>query len=229
MNDIKSNIERVRDRIEKASLRAGRKPEEVTLVAVTKGVPQKKIKIAYDYGLKIFGENYVQEAIKKMNELPAEITWHFIGRIQRNKVKYITGRCALVHSVDSEGLCEEFQKQGEKKNIITNVLVEVNVAKETTKGGVILENTLCFIQNMLKYNNLQMRGLMAMPPYSENPDDSRQYFRKLRELKNNLITEGIPEKCLVELSMGMSADFEVAIEEGATIVRIGTAIFGPRS
>lgn len=227
--EIRRNIDRVRERIIKACIRAGRKPEEVTLVAVTKGVSVEKIKIAYECGLRVFGENYVQEAIKKISELPHDIIWHFIGRIQRNKVKYITGRFVLVHSLDSQKISEEFQKQGEKKNIVTNVLVEVNLAKEITKGGVILENTFNLIQNMLKYKNLQMKGLMTMPPYTENSENSRQYFKQLRELRNNLIREGVPEKYLQELSMGMSADFEVAIEEGATIVRIGTAIFGPRS
>lgn len=227
--DVKTNIELVQEKIKRAAVRAGRNPEEITLLAVTKGVATEKIKFAYDCGLKIFGENYLQEALAKMNVLPSDITWHFIGRIQRNKVRSITGRFSMVHSIDSIKICEEFQRRSEKKNIISNLLVEVNLAEETTKGGILLENTLSFIQNVLKYKNLRMRGLMTMPPYSENPEDSRQYFRKLRELKYNLIKEGVPDEILRELSMGMSSDFEVAIEEGATIVRIGTAIFGPRA
>ncbi len=228
LDDIQKNIEIIRERIERAAVRAGRNPEEIMLVAVTKGVSPEKIKIAYDRGLRIFGENYAQEALKKMERLPADIIWHFIGRIQRNKVKYIAGRYALVHSIDSLSLCEEFQKHSERRGITMDFLIEVNLAGERTKGGITSRNTLSFIKNVLKYKSLSMKGLMTMPPYSKNPEDSRQYFREMRELRESLIKEGISEEYLKHLSMGMSGDFEVAIEEGATIVRIGTAIFGPR-
>ncbi len=228
-DDIQRNIAIIRERIRKAAIRAGRDPEEITLVAVTKGVSADRIKIAYDCGLRIFGENYVQEAMRKMEILPSDIIWHFIGRIQRNKVKYIAGRYALVHSIDSLSLCEEFQKHCEKRGITMDFLIEVNLAGERTKGGIPSRNTLSFIKDVLKYKSLSMKGLMIMPPYSENPEDSRRYFREIRELRDNLIEEGISEEYLRHLSMGMSGDFEVAIEEGATIVRIGTAIFGPRA
>jgi pyridoxal phosphate enzyme (YggS family) len=227
-DEVKKNLERVRKRIVNSAIRAGRRPEEIILVAVTKGVPVELIQGAYEEGQRIFGENYAQEAIQKIERLPEDITWHFIGRIQRNKVKYIAGRFALVHSIDSIGLCEEFQKQCNKKGLQIDVLVEVNLAGENTKGGVNKVNTLSFVKDMLKFNALKMKGLMAMPPYSENSEDSRKYFRDLRQLRDELIVNGIPDENLQILSMGMSNDFEIAIEEGATMLRIGTAIFGPR-
>jgi pyridoxal phosphate enzyme (YggS family) len=229
MDSIKENLERVREKIISAALRAGRKPEEVTLLAVSKGMDYEKVRSAYESGQRFFGENYVQEALKKIEKLPQDITWHFIGRIQKNKVKYIIGKFALVHSVESISLCEEFQRLCEKKGVAMEILVEVNLSGETTKGGILPSNTLSFVKDVLKYKALKMKGLMTMPPYSDNPEDSRKYFIELRRLREKLIESGIPEDNLTHLSMGMSGDFEVAIEEGATIVRIGTAIFGART
>lgn len=225
---IKENLAKIRERITSAALRAGRGSDEITLLAVSKGMDEHKIMSAYEAGQRIFGENYVQEAMRKMEKLPPDTVWHFIGRIQRNKVKYIAGRFALVHSIDSISLCDEFERQCEKRGISMEFLIEVNLSGEKTKGGVSPEDALSFVKDVLKYKKLRMRGLMTMPPYSENPEDSRKYFVQLRELKEKLIFSGVPEENLIHLSMGMSNDFEVAVEEGATIVRIGTAIFGPR-
>lgn len=226
--DIRRNIEEVLERIGQSARRAGRKPEEINLVAVSKSVPVESIKIAYEYGLRAFGENYVQEALKKIPELPENISWHFIGRIQTNKIKHIVNRFALIQSVCRIEECEELQGRSEAKNVTTELLIEVNLSGEKSKGGVLIENTLSLIESVLRYKNLRLKGLMTVPPFSENPEDSRIYFRELRRLKEKLLKEGIPENCMEHLSMGMSSDFEIAIEEGATIVRIGTAIFGPR-
>lgn len=225
---INKNLEMVRNRITSAAKRAGRRPEDIVLLAVSKGMDEEKIHSAYEAGQRLFGENYVQEALRKMEKLPSDISWHFIGRIQRNKVKYIAGKFALVHSIDSLSLCDEFQKQCEKRGITVDVLVEVNLSREKTKGGILPENILYFLNNVLKYNSIRVKGLMTMPPYSDNSEDSRKYFVELRKLREKLLNSGIPLENLHHLSMGMSNDFEVAIEEGATIVRVGTAIFGPR-
>lgn len=225
---IRENLAKIKERIISAALRSGRRPEEITLLAVSKGMNEEKILAAYNAGQRLFGENYVQEALKKIEKLPSDTIWHFIGRIQKNKVKYIVGKFALVHSIDSISLCEEFQKHCEKRGVTLNFLVEINLSGESTKGGITPENTLSFVRDVLKYKSLKMKGLMTMPLYSENPEDSRKYFIQLRELRERLLSSGIPEENLLHLSMGMSNDFEVAVEEGATIVRIGTAIFGPR-
>jgi len=220
-------LEEVFSRIEKACERSGRKKEEVRLLGATKTVPPERIKEFYECGLNLFGENRAQEFLKKYEALKGlNIEWHFIGRLQTNKVKYLMGKVKLIHSLDRKNLADEIQKRASKKNMVQDVLIEVNLGDEETKGGVSPEELEELYEYTLNLPNLRVMGLMAIPPYLENPEEVRPYFRKLRELKEKL--EEKYKTKMPHLSMGMSHDFEVAIEEGATIVRIGTLLFGER-
>ena len=220
-------LEEVLERIEKACQRAGRKKEEVTLLGATKTVPPNVIKRFYECGLKVFGENRVQEFLKKYEDLSGlSIEWHFIGRLQSNKVKYIIDKVKLIHSLDRDSLLEELKKRSSRLGIKANVLIEVNVGNEETKGGVKPEDLEAFFEKVLNAKDLEVLGLMCIPPYEEDPEKVRPYFAKMREFKEKLEEKfGVS---LPHLSMGMSSDFEVAVEEGATIVRIGTLLFGER-
>jgi pyridoxal phosphate enzyme (YggS family) len=214
-------------------MRAGRSPDEVKLIAVTKTIGIETIKEAIDAGLRIFGENRVQEAQKKISNLKSQISkskieWHLIGHLQSNKAKYAVKLFDLIHSVDSIELAEELNKQAEKIGKIQRVLVQVKLSEEETKHGISEENLMPLLERINKLKNLKPEGLMTMPPYFENPEDARPYFKRLREIRDNINSLRITHYALRELSMGMSNDFEVAIEEGATMVRIGTAIFGQR-
>lgn len=214
-------------------MRAGRNPEEVKLVAVTKTVDVEKIMEALNAGLRIFGENRVQEAQKKIQDMRAriqdsKIEWHLIGHLQRNKAKYAVQLFDLIHSVDSIGLAEELNRQAEKMGKIQSILVQVKLSEEETKHGIEEEDLLSLIERIRDLKNLRLEGLMTMPPYFEDLEMVRPYFRKLREIRDTINSSHITHHALRELSMGMSHDFEVAIEEGATLVRIGTAIFGER-
>ena len=222
---IKDNYLKVLEKIEKAALRAGRAPEEVKLVAVSKTVDIERIREAIEAGVKILGENYVQEAKKKIEEIGKGVSWHFIGHLQTNKAKYAVKLFDMIHSIDSLQLAEELNRRAGKEGRIMKVMLEVNISGERTKFGAEEEGAIELGKGVLGLRNLELIGLMTMPPYFEDPEMSRPYFIQLRELKEKMEKEGISVK---ELSMGMSNDFEVAIEEGATYVRIGTAIFGPR-
>jgi len=225
MGSIKENYLKVIERIEKAAFRAKRDPKDVKLVAVSKTVEPLRIKEAIDAGVKILGENYVQEAQKKIEEIGKDVSWHFIGHLQTNKAKYAVKLFEMIHSLDSLPLAFELNRRAEKEGKIIKVMIEVNLSGEETKFGTEEEKVLELAQKIFELKNLELIGLMTMPPYFEEPERSRPYFIRLRELKERIVREGIP---INELSMGMSNDFEVAIEEGATFVRIGTAIFGPR-
>lgn len=220
-------LQEVLERIRSACERVGRDPEEVTLLGATKTVPPEVIRRFYGCGLRVFGENRVQEFLKKLEFLrDLDIDWHFIGRLQTNKVKYLMGRVSLIHSLDRESLADEIQKRAERSGRVQEVLIEVNLGGEETKGGVMPENLKSLVEYSLRKPNIKILGLMAIPPYREDPDEVRPYFAKLRELRDDLEREfGIQ---LPHLSMGMSHDFEVAVEEGATIVRVGTLLFGER-
>ncbi len=228
--ELIENLNRVRENIEKACQRAGRKVDSVKLLGATKTKPSTVLRWAYSAGLKVFGENRVQEFLKKWEELRdlPDVEWHFIGRLQSNKVKYIIDKVRLIHSVDRPSLVDELQKRATKKGIKeVDILVEVNVGEEETKGGVKPEETPKLFEYILKNASaLRIRGLMTIPPYREDPEEVRPYFAKLRELRDKLAEEFNLQ--LPELSMGMSHDYTVAIEEGATIVRVGSAIFGER-
>jgi hypothetical protein len=236
MSTIKENLLRVLERIEKAARRAGRDPREVRLVAVSKTVEVARIKEAIEAGVIILGENYVQEAQKKIEEIGRfasteplvkgrPVSWHFIGHLQSNKAKYAVRLFDMIHSADSIPLVEELNRRAEQAGRMTKVMIEVNLSKEATKFGTDEEELLNLAIRIQDLKYLSLEGLMTMPPYFDSPEMSRPYYVALRDLKEKMAGGGVP---LQELSMGMSNDFEIAIEEGATFVRVGTAIFGPR-
>ncbi|HAG49709.1 MAG TPA: YggS family pyridoxal phosphate-dependent enzyme [Deltaproteobacteria bacterium] len=221
------NIGIIRERIERAARHAGRDSKEISLVAATKSVDAKKIQAAIKAGVNTFGENYVQEAKKKIKEIRTskDISWHFIGHLQKNKAKEAVKFFNMIETIDSVGLAKELNKKAERK---LDVLIQVNLAKETTKGGVYENELLPLSREIAKLENISLKGLMTIPPYFENPEMARPYFTALRRLAEKIRRENIPGVVMKDLSMGMSNDFEVAIEEGATIIRVGTAIFGER-
>jgi pyridoxal phosphate enzyme (YggS family) len=217
-------IQEIEQRLARACERAGRKREEVLLLGASKYANAEKIREAYQCGVRVFGESRAQDFLKKFEELKdLPIDWHFIGNLQTNKVKYIIDKVSLIHSLDRPSLAEEIQKRAERLGKVQDVLIEVNVGREETKGGVYEEDLEKLFEYCLSLKNLRVLGLMAIPPYKENPQEVRPYFVKLRKLKEKL--EELYKIKLPHLSMGMSGDFEVAVEEGATIVRIGSAIF----
>jgi hypothetical protein len=226
--DLKKRLENVNDRINKAALRCGRDPENIHLVAVSKTIPANRVKEAIELGVTILGENYVQEARDKFNVLGTyPVSWHFIGHLQTNKAKYAVRLFDLIHSVDTLKLARELDKQAKKVNKFQDILIQINVSKEPSKSGSDMENAANLIKDIVGLENLSVKGLMAMPPFFNNPEKARPYFTALRNLRDQ-IQKTLPGVALDELSMGMTGDFEVAIEEGATFVRIGTAIFGER-
>lgn len=225
MSEIKENLLRVMERIEKAAQRVGRDPGEIKLVAVSKTVEADRIKDAIEAGVAILGENYVQEAQKKIEEIGRPVAWHFIGHLQSNKAKYAVRLFDMIHSLDSLPLADALNRRAEQAGRIMKVMIEVNISGEATKFGTDEALVLDIARGILKFRSLSLEGLMTMPPYFESPEMSRPYYVKLRELRERMVREGTPLK---ELSMGMSNDFEIAIEEGATFVRVGTAIFGER-
>lgn len=223
---VKERVKEVINEIQETALKSGRNPKEIRLLAATKSVPPERILEAIEAGIRIIGENYVQEAQKKYELIGPRVSWHMIGRLQTNKAKYAVRLFEVIHSLDSLKLAQELQKAAERQGKKVKVMIQVNLSGEITKGGISPDKVKELSERVLEFPNLELIGLMTIPPYSENPEDSRPFFRKLRELKEKLNREGFP---LTELSMGMSNDFKVAIEEGATILRIGTLIFGPRS
>jgi len=221
--DITDRLERLTARINKACLNAGRDPSEVSLVAVSKTVSADIIRAGISAGLTVFGENYIQEAQAKIDEIDSPAVWHFIGHLQSNKAKFAVTLFDLIHSVDTVKLARELNKRAGAIGRKMPILVQVNISGEESKSGAAKDQAEEFISQVLEFPNLETKGLMTMPPFFDNPDLARPYFKALRELKEKI---GPP---LTELSMGMSGDFEAAIGEGATLVRVGTAIFGPRA
>ena len=225
---IKENLEEVEKRIQAACERAGRKREEITLIAVSKTKPIEDLKEAYDLGVRIFGENKVQELTEKYEALPEDIQWHMIGHLQTNKVKYIVDKAALIHSVDSLKLAETIEKEAAKKDCIANILIEVNVAQEETKFGVHSDEVIPLIEKIALLPHVRIQGLMTIAPFVENSEENRTIFRSLQKLSVDIMQKNIDNVNVSILSMGMTNDYEVAIEEGATMVRVGTGIFGAR-
>ena len=225
---VKENLAKVEKNIIAACERAGRNPDDVTLIAVSKTKPVEMIQEAIEYGKKEFGENKAQEMKQKYESLPKDLKWHFIGHLQTNKVKYVVGRACLIHSVDSVHLAEAIEKESEKKNVISDILIEVNVAGEESKFGLKTDETEELIRSIAKFPHLRIKGLMTIAPYVENPEDNREIFRSLKELSVDIKSKNIDNVLMDILSMGMTGDYEVAIEEGATHVRVGTGIFGER-
>ena len=226
---IAENLASIQERIGKAALRAGRDPTEIRLVAVSKTVSAESIQQAIAAGVTLLGENYVQEARNKIASIGKQVEWHFIGHLQSNKARYAVDLFSMIHSVDRLSLAEELDKEANKHGKIVPILIQVNISGEESKSGIDPHETLQLLERIAGLRHLSIQGLMTMPPWFEDPEDARPYFIALRKLREKLSREKIPGVALQELSMGMSGDFEVAIEEGATLMRIGTAIFGPRS
>lgn len=226
---ITENLKNVQNRIIAAAQRSHRNPSEITLIAVSKTKPVEMIREVYDAGIREFGENKVQEINIKYEALPKDIHWHMIGHLQRNKVKAVIDEACLIHSVDSVRLAEQISKDALVKGITVSVLLEVNIANEETKYGFKAEETEDALMQIAKLPNICVRGLMTSAPIVNNPEDNRQYFRALKQLCVDLKAKNIDNTSMDFLSMGMTGDFEVAVEEGATHVRVGTAIFGERN
>ncbi len=226
---IAERLDQVRQRIRETAMGCGREPSSIRLVAVTKTVSPDQIRPALAAGADILGENYIQEALKKMDALAQErVSWHFIGHLQSNKAKYAVRGFDLIHSVDSLKLALELNKQAEKINKVQDILVQVNISLEPTKSGVAEADALSLIQQISPLEHIAVKGLMTMPPFFDAPEKVRPYFKALADLKERIKAQSIPGVQMNELSMGMTGDFEAAISEGATLVRIGTAIFGKR-
>lgn len=225
---LKENLEEVEEKIAKACERAGRAREEVTLIAVSKTKPVEMLQEIYDEGIRDFGENKVQELTEKYEVMPKDMKWHMIGHLQRNKVKYIVDKVKMIHSVDSLRLAETIDKEAQKKNVVVPVLIEVNVAEEDSKFGLSLEEVVSLIEAVSKLPNVRVQGLMTVAPFVENPEENREIFRSLKKLSVDITAKNINNVTMSVLSMGMTNDYEVAIEEGATMVRVGTGIFGAR-
>ena len=227
---IKGRLKRVRDRIAETALACGRDPKTVKLVAVSKTVAVDRVLAAIRAGVTDLGENYVQEAREKNEALGRQtVSWHFIGHLQSNKAKYVVKLFDLIHSVDSFKLAKELDKRARAIGKVQEVLVQVNISGEATKSGIETEQAVALVRQMAPLDNLAICGLMTMPPFFNSPEKVRPYFRALKDLQNLIRMEAIPDVHMAELSMGMTGDFEAAIQEGATLVRIGTAIFGERS
>lgn len=225
---IKTNLADVEAKIIEACKRAGRAREDVSLIAVSKTKPVDMLQEVYDTGIRNLGENKVQEMCDKYEVLPKDIKWHMIGHLQTNKVKYLMGKTCLIHSVDSLKLAMEIEKQAAKHGIIVDILIEVNIANEETKFGLAKEEVIALVKEVAALEHVKIQGLMTIAPYVENPEDNRLYFRQIKQLSVDINNQNIDNVSMNILSMGMSGDYMVAIEEGATMVRVGTSIFGER-
>lgn len=225
---LKENLKNVQNNIKKACERVGRKPEEVTLVAVSKMKPLSDIEELLEAGQLEYGENYVQELCDKYENISKPVHWHMIGHLQTNKVKYIIDKVSMIHSVDSVRLAEAIEKEAAKKDICMPVLIEVNVAGEESKFGLSVEEVLPFLEEISSYEHLQVKGLMTIAPFVANPEENREVFQKLKKLSVDIAAKNINNVNMSVLSMGMTNDYQVAVEEGATMVRVGTGIFGER-
>ena len=226
---ITENLEQVRKNIDEACRMAGRDPKEVTLIAVSKTKPVSMLKEAYDAGARCFGENKVQEIMDKHPQLPEDIQWHMIGDLQRNKVKYIVDKVSMIHSVDSLRLAQTIEQEAAKHNVCVPVLLEVNVAQEESKFGLKMDEVLPLIETIADFPHIKVQGLMTIAPYVENAEDNRDFFRQLKKLSVDIEAKNINNVSMSVLSMGMTGDYQVAVQEGATMVRVGTGIFGERN
>ena len=225
---LTERLQMVKQRILAACERCNRNPDEVTLIAVSKTKPIHQLETIYGAGIRHFGENKVQELMDKYEQLPQDINWHMIGHLQRNKVKYIVGKTTLIHSVDSLRLAEAIETEAAKKQVVVDVLLEVNVAEEVSKFGFTYEEVLQAIEIISTFPHIRVQGLMTIAPFVENAEENRPIFAKMKKLSVDIKDKNIDNISVDILSMGMTGDFEVAIEEGATMVRVGTAIFGER-
>lgn len=228
MADIKENLANVRKNIEDACKKVGRDVSEVTLITVSKTKPLSDLRIAYEEGSRDFGENKVQELVSKIDEMPSDVKWHLIGHLQRNKVKYIAGKVAMIHSVDSYRLVEEINVQAKKNSCVIPILIEINIAGEDTKFGIKPEEAEELIREISELENVKVSGLMTIAPNVANPEENRAYFKAMKDLFVDISSKNIDNVEMKVLSMGMTNDYTVAVEEGATMIRVGTGIFGAR-
>ncbi len=226
---LKENLAEVEKNICEACEKAGRSRAEVTLIAVSKTKPVSMLTEIYEAGVRDFGENKVQELCNKCEEMEKDINWHMIGHLQRNKVKSVVDKACLIHSVDSYRLAEEINIQAKKKNMTVPILVEINIAEEESKFGINEADAMQLVEEIAELENIRIKGLMTIAPYVENPEDNRNYFRAIRQLSVDITNKNIDNVSMGVLSMGMTGDYAVAIEEGATLVRVGTGIFGARN
>jgi pyridoxal phosphate enzyme (YggS family) len=229
MHFIEENLKQVEQRIREACARSGRRREDVRLIVVSKTKPVSMIEEVIRLGIRDFGENKPQELRDKYDVLPKDLRWHMIGNLQRNKIKYVVGRAAMIHSIGSEELALAVDRECEKKGMVMPCLVEVNMAHEESKGGIAPEEAPAFVRSISVLKHLKIEGLMTVAPYVENPGENRGYFRALRNLAVDIDRENIDNIRMRHLSMGMTGDFEVAVEEGATMIRVGTGILGERN
>ena len=230
MSAIRENLKKVQETVELACRKSGRDPKEVTLIAVSKTKPVSAIREAYDAGVRDFGENRVQELLEKIDLLPGDIRWHLIGHLQKNKVKYIVGRVCLIHSVDSLELAKEIDRQAEKKGVDkVNILIEINIGAEDSKFGIRPEEAPDLVDRIMSdTSRIGLQGIMCVAPYVVNPEENRQYFVKMRKIIVDIMNQVGHNGHVDVMSMGMTGDYPVAVEEGATMIRVGTGIFGER-
>jgi len=226
---ISKNIANVKEQIKQACIASNRAEESVSLIAVSKTKPLSMLEEAYDAGCRDFGENKVQELVDKYEKMPKDIRWHMIGHLQRNKVKYLIGKVYLIQSVDSLRLAEEISKESVKHGVNTSILIEVNVAGEETKFGLSdIEEVISLVNEIAALPGISIKGLMTVAPYTDTPESNRQFFKLLKQLSVDIMQKNIDNVCMDILSMGMSGDYQIAVSEGATYVRVGTGIFGER-
>lgn len=225
---LKENLTRVEEKIETVCSTHGIPRDSITLIAVSKTKPVEMLQEIYDAGCRDFGENKVQELVDKYEQLPKDIRWHMIGHLQRNKVKYIVDKVALIHSVDSLRLAETIENEAAKHNVTVPILIEVNVAQEESKFGLKTEEVLSLVESVAALPHINIKGLMTIAPYVEDPEENRGIFRQLKKLSVDIAAKNINNVNMSVLSMGMTGDYQVAVQEGATMVRVGTGIFGER-
>lgn len=226
---LKENYDAVAKKVEEACKRVGRNPKEVTIIAVSKTKPLSNVVELQQYGVMDFGENKVQELCSKYEEIEKPVRWHLIGHLQTNKVKYIVDKVELIHSVDSLKLAKQISKEAVKKNVTIPILIQVNVAHEDSKFGLDQKDVMDFVEEVSKLPNVRIEGLMTIAPFVDDPEDNRKHFRELKQLFVDIDSKNFDNVNMSVLSMGMTNDYEVAIEEGATMIRVGTAIFGARN
>lgn len=226
---VVDNYNKIKEEVIQTAVKAGRNPEDVTLIAVSKTKPLADIEELIRIGVLDFGENKVQELCDKYENVSKPVRFHQIGHLQTNKVKYVVDKAYMIHSLDSLKLAKEIEKEAAKKNVIAQVLIEVNVAEEDSKFGLKLQEVIPFLMEIKDFSHIHVNGLMTIAPFVDDPEDNRKYFRALKQLSLDIICENIDNIDMNVLSMGMTNDFKVAIEEGATMVRVGTAIFGQRN
>lgn len=226
---IKENLEEVREKIRQACQRSGRREEDVTLISVSKTKPVEVLREAYEAGSRDFGENRVQEIMEKYGQMPEDVRWHMIGHLQKNKVRQVIDKAVLIHSVDTVELAEQIEKDAAKRDLTVDILLEVNVAEEESKFGFRTEEVEAAVMKIKEFPHVHIKGLMTIAPFVSNSEDNREVFKKLYQLYVDIRSKNIDNVNMSVLSMGMTGDYEVAVEEGATMIRVGTGIFGART